>query len=83
MTKLIDVNGAYLHTEFKKDGIKWILIGTEAVKHDVNTFRLTREQFREHVLVTTQDTFKSEKGEYKTCMRYTIDIQFNQGIIKV
>jgi len=83
MNKLIDINGAYMQTQFTNNGTIWSLIGTECIPHSVNTYRLNKEQHREHVLVTTRDFFKTNDGKYEDCMRYTVDVKFNQGIIKL
>lgn len=81
--KLIDIHGAYIHTEFIGNGLIWRLIGSESIKSDIKVFKLNKAQHREHVLVTTQDTFKSEKGSIKTYMRFTIDVKFNEGKITI
>lgn len=72
-----------MQVEFTDGTNIWRLIGTESVTHEVNTFKLNKSEFREHILVTSQDTFKSDKGIYKTYMRYTVDIKFHQGVIKL
>jgi len=83
MNKLIDINGSYIQTQFTNNGTIWNLIGTECIPHEVMTFKLSKSEFREHILVTTRDFFKSDKGEHKDYMRHTVDVKFNQGIIKL
>lgn len=71
--KMIDIDGAYLNTSFKENGIVWKLFETESIQHSVKVFALNRSELRTHVLSTTKDTFKSNKGEFITHMRHTID----------
>lgn len=80
--KMISVNGMYLHNTFQQDGLKWRLIGSTEIKSEVNTFRLNADQKLEHILTTTHDEFKSEKGEYQTVIRRTIKVWDEQGKIE-
>lgn len=78
---MIDKDGAYLHTRYSENGLNWRLVETESIPHSVRLFTLNREQLRCHILATTKDTFKSDKGDLVTHMRNTIEFKFTEGKI--
>lgn len=80
--KLISNDGSYLRTKFELDNSVWTLIGTESIQSQVNTFRLTQEQKTEQLMITTHDTFKSNKGKYDTKMRLTFKKMADDSLIK-
>lgn len=67
--KLIDGYGAYLHTTFTGENGTWTLVATETDCNDG--------------VMQTLDTFKSDKGEYKTMTRNEVDRLFELGKIKL
>lgn len=69
--KLIDQYGAYKVTSFIGSIGKWTLIGSEVLENE------------SEAVMNTLDTFKSDKGEYKSLKRSEVDKLFEAGKIKI
>lgn len=68
--KLIDGYGAYLEPGFKGSNGNWRLVGSESPREDCG-------------ILETLDTFRSDKGEFKTMTRKQVDELFELGKIKL
>lgn len=70
--KILSNDGSYLHPSFISKNIKWFLIGTESIQTEMKRFGVSDYEKYKNMLQSTYDTFKSEKGEYKTVLRWQI-----------
>lgn len=70
--KILSNDGSYLQPSFISKNIKWFLIGTESVQTETPRFGVIDFEKYKNMLQSTYDTFKSEKGEYKTVLRWQI-----------